>query len=156
MFSLLLLLYTIFGSLYLNLCVHLCGWVSLCMRCLCRSLNTSKDGIRSPGTGDTDVCEPPCGCWESLALCKNARLSTAEPSLQPWGSPFFKDWACVREHVPSPVLACLSPALSKYLQPDSVTHSKLMLPSLTAWQMGPFALGFPEAGSVPFLQDGYT
>lgn len=24
----------------------------------------TKEGIRSPGAGVTEGCEPPCGCWE--------------------------------------------------------------------------------------------
>lgn len=23
-----------------------------------------EEDIRTPGTGVTDVCEPPCGCWD--------------------------------------------------------------------------------------------
>ena len=43
------------------------------------------EGIRSPGTGVTDSCELPCGCWE-LNLCplgEQPALLTSEPSLQP-------------------------------------------------------------------------
>jgi len=39
----------------------------------------------------TDACEPPCGCWElnSGPLEEQSVLSTAEPSLQSYGSAFF-------------------------------------------------------------------
>ena len=28
------------------------------------SLQKPEEGIRTPGTGVTDGCETPCGCWE--------------------------------------------------------------------------------------------
>jgi hypothetical protein len=34
-------------------------FLSTLMFCLHVSL---YQGVRSPGTGDTDTCEPPCGC----------------------------------------------------------------------------------------------
>ena len=45
--------------------------------CLC-------EGVGSPGTGVTDSCELPCGCWESNphSLKEQPVLSTAEPPLQ--------------------------------------------------------------------------
>ena len=51
----------------------------LCLHtCLC-------EGVRSPGTGVTDRCEVPCGCWELNpgSLQEQPVLLTAEPSLQP-------------------------------------------------------------------------
>jgi hypothetical protein len=41
-------------------------------------------GVRVPGTGVTDSCEPPCGCLElNLGpLEEQSVLLTAEPSLQ--------------------------------------------------------------------------
>ena len=43
------------------------------------------EGIRSPGTGVTNSCELPCGCWDlNLGLLEEQPvLLTAEPSLQP-------------------------------------------------------------------------
>ena len=45
--------------------------------CLC-------EDVRYPGTGVTDSCELPCGCWELNpgALEEQAVLLTTEPSLQ--------------------------------------------------------------------------
>ena len=42
-------------------------------------------GVRSPGIGDTDSYEVPCGCWElNLGpLEGHPMLLTDEPSLQP-------------------------------------------------------------------------
>ena len=35
-----------------------------------------EEGARSPGTGLTGGCEPPCGCWESnLCPCKSSQSS---------------------------------------------------------------------------------
>ena len=56
--------------------------------CLC-------EGVGSPGTGVTDSCELPYGCWElnSGFLEEQPVLFTAEPSLS---SPFNKDlFLCV-------------------------------------------------------------
>ena len=46
--------------------------------CLC-------EGVRFPGAGVTDSCEPPCGCWElNLGpLEEQPVLIDAEQSLQP-------------------------------------------------------------------------
>ena len=43
------------------------------------------EGVRSPGTGVTDSCELPCGCWElNLGpLQEQHVLLTTEPLLQP-------------------------------------------------------------------------
>ena len=41
-----------------------------------------QEGVRCPGTGVTDGCELPCGCWE-LNPGPLEKLLTAEPSLQP-------------------------------------------------------------------------
>jgi hypothetical protein len=42
-----------------------------------------EEGFRFPITGVTDVCELPCGCWESNLglLGKWPVLSTVEPFL---------------------------------------------------------------------------
>ena len=34
-------------------------------RVLPGALRRPEEGVGSPGTGITDGCEPPCGCWES-------------------------------------------------------------------------------------------
>jgi hypothetical protein len=49
------------------------------------------EGARFPGTGTTDICVLPCGCWDlnPVALEKQLVLLTAEPSLQPLHSIFF-------------------------------------------------------------------
>ena len=43
------------------------------------------ESVRCPGTGVTDSCELPCGCWElnSGPLEEQPVLLTAEPSPQP-------------------------------------------------------------------------
>jgi len=50
-----------------------------------------KEMTRSPGTGVTDSCELPCGCWElnSGPLQEQLVFLTTEPSLQPKGDFFF-------------------------------------------------------------------
>ena len=47
-------------------------------------MQESEEVIGSPGTGITDDCGPPCGCWESKLgpLQEQPVLLTAEPSLQ--------------------------------------------------------------------------
>ena len=55
---------------------HLCAWCPW----------KSKLGIRSPGTGVADGCEPPCGCWElNPVLCKSSQYSflIANQSVSP-------------------------------------------------------------------------
>ena len=48
-----------------------------------------EEAIKATRTGDTDGCEPPCGCWEmNLGPLQEPQvLLTAEPFLQPliWG-----------------------------------------------------------------------
>lgn len=48
-------------------------------------LRRSEKSIRSPGTGVTDGCEPPCGCCESnlCPLEEQQMLLTPKPALQP-------------------------------------------------------------------------
>lgn len=49
------------------------------------------EGFRSPGTGITDVCEPPCECWESkLNPLEQPVLSPTEPLLQSLDCYFFE------------------------------------------------------------------
>lgn len=45
----------------------------------------SEDGIESSGTGLTDGCDPPCGCWElnTDPLEEKPVLLTPELLLQP-------------------------------------------------------------------------
>lgn len=53
-------------------------------------LETSR-GLQSPGTGITDVCEPPCECWESnLNPLEQPVLSPTEPLLQSLDCYFFE------------------------------------------------------------------
>lgn len=43
----------------------------------------SEEGIRSPGTGAIDSCEPPYGCWQqNTGPVQEQVLLTTEPSLQ--------------------------------------------------------------------------
>ena len=51
--------------------------------CACLVPMKARRGVRSPGTGVKDGCEPPCGCWESNPgpLEKQFVLSNAETSL---------------------------------------------------------------------------
>lgn len=59
--------------------------LSVCMSvCTC----VPEESVRSPGTAVIDVCESPCGCWESdpSPLEKQPVLfffKAAEPSPQP-------------------------------------------------------------------------
>ncbi|CAO2630728.1 hypothetical protein LEMLEM_LOCUS20997, partial [Lemmus lemmus] len=44
-----------------------------------------EEGIRSPGTGVTDGCDPPCWRWDSnLDPMEEAGLSSDEVSRLPW------------------------------------------------------------------------
>ena len=57
--------------IYMDVCLHVC----LCtthMQCLRRP----EEGIRSPGPGVIDGCEPPCGYWE-LSPQSSARTTSA-------------------------------------------------------------------------------
>ena len=36
----------------------------VCMSCVCLAFEEARRGVRSPGTGITDSCELPCGCWQ--------------------------------------------------------------------------------------------
>jgi hypothetical protein len=48
-------------NFFKNVCIFICkGVLPVCMQFLQRS----EEGVTSPGTGVTDVCKPPCGCWE--------------------------------------------------------------------------------------------
>jgi hypothetical protein len=55
---------------------HICAW---CLKRL-------EEGIKSPGTGVTDDCEPSCGYWESNLGPLEEQLVplTTELSLQPF------------------------------------------------------------------------
>lgn len=46
--------------MYIVFCLH----EYMCAICVIWCLQMSADGIRGPGTGDTDVLQPICGCWE--------------------------------------------------------------------------------------------
>jgi hypothetical protein len=46
------------------------------------ALRGQKNELRSPGTGITNRCEPPQGCWESnRSSASSASILTAELSL---------------------------------------------------------------------------
>jgi hypothetical protein len=47
-------------------------------------LQWPEQGVRSPGAGITDHCEPPCRCWELNPgpLQEQPVLLTTEPSFQ--------------------------------------------------------------------------
>jgi hypothetical protein len=63
----------------MNIYDTICGdWVFCLHVCLC-------EGVRSPGTGVTDSCKLPCGCWKlnPSALEEQPMLLTAEPSVKP-------------------------------------------------------------------------
>jgi hypothetical protein len=49
---------------------------------LCNTLGSQKS-VESSGTGVTDSCEPPCGCWElnPEPLEEQPVFLTTEPSL---------------------------------------------------------------------------
>ena len=64
------------------MCMGICLSVYLCtVRVHCPK--RSEEGVRSLGTGVTDGCELPCGCWESNRSSGGTMLLTAEPSFQP-------------------------------------------------------------------------
>lgn len=54
-----------------------------------------EEGVRCPGTGVTDSCEPPCRSWEVNPGPPQEQLGllTTEPSLRPQG-PGFKVVSC--------------------------------------------------------------
>ena len=49
-----------------------------------QNLQRPKEELRCPGTGITDSCELPCGCWESNQNTLEGQpvLLPAEPALQ--------------------------------------------------------------------------
>ena len=51
----------------------------------------AENGVRSPGTGVTDDCEPPCGCWESKpeALQEQQMLFPVSPSFYLGAARFY-------------------------------------------------------------------
>ena len=54
---------------------HLCTWYP----------QRTEEGVRTPGTGITDSCEPLCGYWELnlSSLEEHPVLLLTEPPLQP-------------------------------------------------------------------------
>lgn len=58
-------------------------------------LQKPLEGIESSGTGITDVCEPPCRCWELNPdpLEKHLVLLTTEPTPQPHWKYFICIWS---------------------------------------------------------------
>lgn len=71
------------GELLLFYFKDLCCVYVFCLHAWCPW--GSEGGIRAPGTGVTDGCEPPRGCWElDLGwLGEQQMLLTTESSLQP-------------------------------------------------------------------------
>lgn len=56
------------------------GVYSTCMS----TVQTAEEGVRSSGTGLTDGCEPPCGCWDSLGLLEQQSvLHLSSPVFTP-------------------------------------------------------------------------
>lgn len=53
---------------------HVCAWC----------LQWSQEGVRSPGIGVMNACEPPHGCWEQNLgrLQEQQMLLAPEPSVQ--------------------------------------------------------------------------
>jgi hypothetical protein len=71
-----------------------------CYDCMCNRCTTCvqypwrlKEDVGSSGTGVTDNCELPCGCWDSNpdSLKKQQVLLTTKPSLQPSETFRFKE-----------------------------------------------------------------
>jgi hypothetical protein len=65
-------------------CVCVCACASLCVLCVCKSLQRPEEDIECSGTGVTDDCEPACGCLELnlVPLQQQPVLLTTEPPLQ--------------------------------------------------------------------------
>jgi hypothetical protein len=60
------------------------AFICLCTTCALSPWGPEED-MRPPGTGVTDGCELPCGCWKLNPgpLEEQPVLLTAKPSLQP-------------------------------------------------------------------------
>lgn len=83
-------------------CMAVFIYVSLCTTCIQCPWRPEKD-IIFPGTGVTDICEPPYGCW-NLNLGppqEQQEFLTPRPSILPWATLCF-DAARVTLEVPLP------------------------------------------------------
>lgn len=68
----------------------------VCVPCTHLVLGRPEECILSPGTEVIDMCESPCGSWESnLHPLKTGSVLTDESSLQAQNSPCFKQHAAV-------------------------------------------------------------
>lgn len=38
--------------------------ICFCTMCMAGTRGRPEEGVRIPGTGVIDSCEPPCGCWD--------------------------------------------------------------------------------------------
>lgn len=57
--------YFVFTYVVLYACVFVCVYdVCAPHECLVHSKEESEEGIRVSGIGVTDVCQPPCECWD--------------------------------------------------------------------------------------------
>ena len=58
------------------------------------------EGVRTPGTGSSDSCELPCGCWELNPGPQEEQsvLLTTDPSLQPLRTMFTGRSYCLILH----------------------------------------------------------
>lgn len=85
-------------------------WVFSCMY-LCTTCMQypwgPEEGIKSPGTGVADGCEPLCGCSElNSSACKSSQYSwwALSPAtfftLNVWPFIYFPDWKAAQLHTP--------------------------------------------------------
>lgn len=69
-------------------CMHACG------------PHASEEDFRAPGTGVTDTCEPPCGCWDrTWVLCNSSKCSAIFPQPLPHPIYCFYSWCLVSLYV---------------------------------------------------------
>lgn len=58
-------------------------YLYVCLCAVCGAQNP-EEGVRHPGDGATEDCEPPCDSWElNLCLCSLARLFLRKRELEP-------------------------------------------------------------------------
>lgn len=76
-----------YGCVCVCICVCLSAYIDTMY--MQKSLE-AKIGVRSPGNGATDVCEPPYESWErNLGPLQEQAHLTSEPSLQPHNEHHF-------------------------------------------------------------------
>lgn len=68
---------------YLEFYIYVCSsCISVGASCACLVTEEAREDDGIPGTGITDVCELPCGCWElNPGLQENLVFLTAKPSV---------------------------------------------------------------------------